>query len=116
VNAHGAGSQVGDLAEARAFHRVFGASPPPVTALKGYIGTLASGCGAVELIGSLIGVNRGFIPPALNCDDPDPACALDVVRGEPRPTRNPTFVNTNITGNGQAAAVVVRGTAPEAAG
>ena len=116
VNAHGVGSQVGDLAEARAFHRVFGASPPPVTALKGYIGTLASGCGAVELIGSLIGVNRGFIPPALNCDDPDPACALDVVRGEPRPTRNPTFVNTNITGNGQAAAVVVRGTAPEAAG
>ena len=116
VNAHGVGSQVGDLAEARAFHRVFGASPPPVTALKGYIGTLASGCGAVELIGSLIGVNRGFIPPALNCDDPDPACALDVVRGEPRPTRNPTFVNTNITGNGQAAAVVVRGTVPEAAG
>ena len=41
---------------------------------------------------------------------------LDVVRGEPRPTRNPTFVNTNITGNGQAAAVVVRGTVPEAAG
>ena len=33
-----------------------------------------------------------------------------MVRGEPRPTRNPTFVNTNITGNGQAAAVVVRGT------
>ena len=107
---------MGDLAEARAFHRVFGASPPPVTALKGYIGNLASGCGAVELIGSLIGVNRGFIPPALNCDDPDPACELDVVRGEPRPTRNPTFVNTNMTGNGQAAAVVVRGTVPEAAG
>ena len=64
VNAHGAGSQVADLAEARAFHRVFGPSLPPVTALKGYIGNLASGCGAVELIGSLIGVNRGFVPPA----------------------------------------------------
>ena len=51
------------------------------------MGTLASGCGAVELIGSLIGVNRGLIPPVLNCDEPDPACALDVVRGEPRPTR-----------------------------
>ncbi len=116
VNAHGIASPTGDLAEARALHRVFGPSPPPVTALKGYMGTLASGGGAVELIGSLIGVNRGFIPPALNCDDPDPACALDVVRGEPRPTRNSTFVNTNITGNGQAAAVVVRGHVPEAAG
>jgi 3-oxoacyl-[acyl-carrier-protein] synthase II len=116
INAHGSGSRVGDLAEARAFHRVFGTTPPPVTALKGYIGTLASGCGGVELIGSLIGVNRGLIPPVLNCDDPDPACALDVVRGQPRPTRNPTFVNTNITANGQAAALVLRGNLPKAAG
>jgi 3-oxoacyl-[acyl-carrier-protein] synthase II len=112
INAHGLGSKLGDLAEARAFHRVFGPSPPLVTALKGYMGTLASGCGAVELIGSLIGVNRGLIPPTLNCDDPDPDCALDVVRGGPRPTRNATFVNTNITGNGQAAALVVRGNPP----
>src|SRR4029079_16862791 len=79
VNAHGSGSKVGDLAEARALHRVFGAGVPPVTALKGYIGTLASGCGAVELIGSLVGVNRGLIPATLNCDQPDPLCALDVV-------------------------------------
>ena len=75
VNAHGIGSQLGDLAEARAFHRVFGTSVPPVTALKGFFGTLASGCGAVELIGSLIGVNRGYVPPTLNCDEPDPAGA-----------------------------------------
>jgi 3-oxoacyl-[acyl-carrier-protein] synthase II len=113
VNAHGSGSKVGDLAEARAFHRVFGASPPPVTALKGHMGTLASGCGAVELIASLIGVNRGFIPPTLNCDDPDPKCALDVVSRSPRPTRNSIFVNTNITANGQASALVLRGNPPE---
>jgi 3-oxoacyl-[acyl-carrier-protein] synthase II len=116
VNAHGSGSRIGDLAEARALHRVFGASPPPITALKGYMGTLASGCGAVELIGSLIGVNRGYIPAVLNCDDPDPACALDLVRGGPRPTRNPTFVKTNITNNGQAAALVVRGRTAATAG
>ena len=73
------------------------------------MGNLASGCGAVELIASLIGVNRGLIPAALNCDDPDPACGLDVVRGGPRPTSNLIFVNTNITANGQAAALVVRG-------
>jgi 3-oxoacyl-[acyl-carrier-protein] synthase II len=109
VNAHGSGSRVGDLAEARAIHRVFGPQPPAVTALKGYMGTLASGCGSVELMGSLIGVNRGWIPATLNCDDPDPRCDLDVVRGKPRSTGNPVFVNTNITHNGQAAALVVRG-------
>ncbi len=116
VNAHGLGMKVGDLAEARAIHQVFGDSPPPVTALKGFLGNIASGAGAVELIASLVGVNRGLIPPTINCDDPDPECALDLVRGAPRPTDNPVFVNTNMTINGQAAAVVVRGERPDAPG
>jgi len=116
VNAHGSGLKIGDLAEARAFRRVFGAELPPVTALKGFMGNISSGCGAVELIASLVGVNRGLIPPTINCDDPDPECGLDLVRGAPRPTDNPTFVNTNLTVNGQAAVVIARGNAPETAG
>jgi 3-oxoacyl-[acyl-carrier-protein] synthase II len=110
INAHGAATLVSDLAEARALRRVFGGeTPAPVTALKGYMGNLASGCGAVEAIASLLGVNHGAIPPVLNCDEPDPACALDLVLGAPRPTANPTFVKTNLTRHGQAAALVLRG-------
>jgi len=109
VNAHGSGDVVADLAEARAFGRVFGQRGVPVTALKGYLGNMASGCGGVELIASLAGVNHGKIPAIRNCDQPDPACELDVVIGTPRPTRNPIFVNTNLTALGQAAAVIVRG-------
>jgi 3-oxoacyl-[acyl-carrier-protein] synthase II len=109
LNAHGAGSPVSDLAEARAIHRVFNGSRPPVTALKGYFGNIVSGGGAVELAGSLLGVNRGAIPPVLNCDDPDPRCDLDLVLGAPRPTSNPVFLKTNLTRNGQAAAIIVRG-------
>ena len=45
VNAHGAATQVSDLAEARAFRRIFGPRGVPVTAFKGYIGNLVSGCG-----------------------------------------------------------------------
>ncbi|OJW19501.1 MAG: beta-ketoacyl synthase [Planctomycetales bacterium 71-10] len=109
VNAHAAGFRLGDLAEARAFARVFGPKAVPVTGLKGYLGNIASGAGAVELIASLVGVNRGLIPPTLNCDDLDPACEIDVVTGPPRPSGSPVFVNSNVTINGQAAAVVVRG-------
>ena len=109
VNAHGAGFKVGDLAEARAFERVFGERAVPVTGLKGYLGNIASGAGAVELIASLVGVNQGLIPPTLNCDEVDPACAVDVVTGSPRPTDNRVFVNSNVTINGQASAVVVKG-------
>jgi 3-oxoacyl-[acyl-carrier-protein] synthase II len=113
VNAHGASTVVSDLAEARAINRVFGEGPGqgiPVTALKGYMGNIVSGCGAVELIASLLGVNRGLIPPTLNCDSLDPACgSIDIVTGSARPTENPVFLNTNLTRHGQAAAVIVRG-------
>lgn len=111
VNAHGAGTVESDLAEARALARVFHADGRrvPVTALKGFFGNLVSGCGAVELIGSLLGVNKGLIPPVLNCDNPDPACDLDLVLGAPRPTSNPVFLTTNLTRHGQAAALIVRG-------
>ncbi len=109
VNAHGCADAIADLAEARAISRVFGERGVPVTALKGYLGNVASGCGGVELIASLAGVNHGKIPAIRNCDEPDPACEVDLVVGAPRPTRNPIFVNTNLTPLGQAAAVVVRG-------
>lgn len=115
INAHGAATQVSDLAEARAFRRVLGTDGSvPVTALKGYMGNLVSGCGAVELISSLIGVNRGAIPSTLNCDDPDPAIDIDLVRGELRPTDNPTFLKTNLTRHGQAAALVIQGHSAQA--
>jgi 3-oxoacyl-[acyl-carrier-protein] synthase II len=70
---------------------------------------MGSGSGAIELVASLIGANRGEIPPTLNCDEPDPACGLELVRGGPGRSANPTFVKTNLTRHGQAAALVVRG-------
>ncbi len=73
------------------------------------MGNLVSGCGAVELIASLLGVNQGKIPQTINCDELDPACVVDLVRGASRATENPTFLNTNLTRHGQAAALVVRG-------
>ena len=110
VNAHGFALPAYDLAEARAINRVFGGPHKiPVAALKGYLGNISSGGAAVELAISLLGVNRGLIPSTLNCDHPDPECGLDVTRGAPRPTSNPTFVKTSLTRLGQAAALVARG-------
>jgi 3-oxoacyl-[acyl-carrier-protein] synthase II len=113
VNAHGSATRVSDLAEARAIERIFGAKAVPVTALKGYMGNLAAGSGAVELAASLISVNQGRIPPVLNCENPDPECELDLVLKSPRATRNPTFVNTNLTPHGQASVLVIRGVGTE---
>jgi 3-oxoacyl-[acyl-carrier-protein] synthase II len=109
VSAHGSATRLSDLAEARALARVFGPRGVPVTALKGYIGNLVSGAGAVELICSLVGANRGRVPAVLNCDLPDPEMEIDLVLKLPRELKGPVFVNTSLTPHGQAAAVVVRG-------
>jgi 3-oxoacyl-[acyl-carrier-protein] synthase II len=109
VNAHGSATRVADLAEARALRRIFGPKGVPVTALKGYMGNMVSGSGAVELILSLVSANRGLVPAILNCEQPDPEVEADLILRSPRPIGNPTFINTNLTPLGQAAALVIQG-------
>ncbi len=112
INAHGLATPESDLHEAQAIHDVFGehASKVPVTALKSYLGNSAAGCGSLELVGSLLAVTQGVIPPTLNYRTPDPECRLNVVAGSPRPTENRAFLKINVTRMGQASAVVVAGT------
>lgn len=111
INAHGLGTHHSDAEEARAIHDVFGDSARSVlvTALKSYLGNAGSGCGPLELAGSVLGLKHGVIPPTLNCETPDPECELNVVRGEPASTDNPVFLKINVTRMGQASALVVQG-------
>ncbi|QMU80236.1 beta-ketoacyl-[acyl-carrier-protein] synthase family protein [Streptacidiphilus sp. PB12-B1b] len=84
VNAHGTGTRLGDVAETAALRAVFGADQPAVSSTKGATGHLLGASGAVEAVVAALAVARGLLPPTLNLDDPDPACALDHVRGRAR--------------------------------
>ena len=111
INAHGLGERAEDVEEAQAIQIAFGdyAKHVPVTALKSYFGNSGSGCGTLELAGSLCSLREGVILPTLNYESPDPDCPLNVVRDEPLATTNKVFMNVNVTVNGQASALVVRG-------
>ncbi|MFI5529974.1 beta-ketoacyl-[acyl-carrier-protein] synthase family protein [Kitasatospora sp. NPDC051853] len=85
VNAHGTGTKIGDVAESAALNAVFGPDGPAVSSTKGATGHLLGAAGALEAIVSVLAVARGLLPPTLNLADPDPACALDHVRGAARP-------------------------------
>ncbi|MGW4649972.1 beta-ketoacyl-[acyl-carrier-protein] synthase family protein [Kitasatospora sp. NPDC004289] len=80
VNAHGTGTKLGDTAESSALNAVFGEDGPAVSSTKGATGHLLGAAGAVEAIVSVLAVQRGQLPPTVNLEDPDPACALDHVR------------------------------------
>ncbi len=85
VNAHGTGTKIGDVAESAALRAVFGADGPAVSSTKGATGHLLGAAGAVEAAVTALTVARGLLPPTLNLAEPDPACALDHVRGTARP-------------------------------
>lgn len=110
INAHGLGVKDVDVAEAQAIHDVFGAELGrriPVTAMKSVLGNSGAGSGTLELAASLIGLQHGVIPATLNCDNPNPDCPLDIVRGEPRSTTNKIVLKVNVSRAGQASAAIV---------
>lgn len=84
VNAHGTSTPLGDVAETTAIHAVFGEHSPAVSSIKALTGHLLGASGVVEAATTALSVGRGILPPTHNLADPDPACALDHVRGTPR--------------------------------
>jgi len=86
VNAHATATIDGDLAEANALRAVLGATPVPVTALKGHLGHLQGAAGGVEAVATALTLHHGMIPPTIGCaaGGQDEGIDLDVVWGEPR--------------------------------
>ena len=109
VNAHGAGTREGDVAEAQALADVFGSRSRtlPVVSAKGHLGNLGAGGGLVELIGSLLAFQHGHLFPTRNHQQPDPQCPLNVVTGTDTPAGT-TLAKLNVTLQGQASCLVVR--------
>jgi 3-oxoacyl-[acyl-carrier-protein] synthase II len=87
VNAHATSTPAGDRCEALALRNVFGAHTDamPVSATKSMTGHLLGAAGAVAAILCVRALETGLLPPTVNLDRPDPACALDHVAHKARP-------------------------------
>jgi 3-oxoacyl-(acyl-carrier-protein) synthase len=114
VHAHGEGSPAGDRAEATAIGRLLGSRrrTVPVGALKSLTGHLGAASGAVELIATLLAMERGLVPPG-RVGAIDPACDLDVAPVARAHRVDVALCHAMVTG-GLSAAVVL-GRAPEGA-
>jgi 3-oxoacyl-[acyl-carrier-protein] synthase II len=83
VNAHGSSTPLNDPTEALALRQVLGrhAERVPISGTKGYYGHALGASGAIEAAICALASRRGWLPPSVNLQDPDPACELDYVRG-----------------------------------
>lgn len=80
INAHGTSTPMNDASESRGILKVFGEDTrPAVSSTKSMMGHLVAACGAVEAIVAAMATRHGMLPPTINLDNPDPACALDHV-------------------------------------
>lgn len=86
INAHATSTPAGDRSETMAIRSVFGAHADrlPVSATKSATGHLLGAAGAVEAILCVLALEAGLLPPTINLDRLDPACALDHVAPKAR--------------------------------
>jgi 3-oxoacyl-[acyl-carrier-protein] synthase II len=111
VNAHGTSTPLNDEAEAAAVTKVFGEQAVPVTGTKGVTGHLVGAAGAAEAVASVLALHHELAPPTANHENTDPAIAIDVVAGSPRPLNGGPALSNSFGFGGHNAALVL-GSAP----
>jgi len=81
INAHGSGTKQNDVHETAAFKLSLGSSAynTPVSGFKSMIGHSLGAIGSLEIVGCLLPMSEGLIPPTANLHEADPACDLDYV-------------------------------------
>lgn len=86
INAHGAGTPAGDLAETTSIKQAFGplARDLMVSSTKSMHGHALGAAGALEFVMTTQAVRHGAVPPTAFLDQPDPECDLDFVPLEAR--------------------------------
>jgi len=109
VLAHGTAYEPQDRSEAAGLAAALGdaAAFVPVTATKGVTGNMGAASGLADLA-ALLFLKAAEVPPILNCDHPDPAVKLNLVRGRPQPMATDVVLATTLAVGGQAAAAIIR--------
>ncbi|KPJ56809.1 MAG: 3-oxoacyl-ACP synthase, partial [Deltaproteobacteria bacterium DG_8] len=92
-----------------AIKKVFGktAYKTPISSNKSMLGHLIASAGAIELIVSVLTIQKNIIPPTINYEIPDPDCDLDYVPNEPREYEVNSILSNSFAFGGQNASLVI---------
>jgi len=110
INAHGSSTPLNDPTETSSIKQVFGdwAYRVPLRGTKGYYGHALGASGAIEAAICALAARRGWLPPTINLETPDPACDLPLVVGEGRDLAPDILLSNSFGFGGINAALVFR--------
>lgn len=86
INAHGSSTRQNDAFETGAYKMVFGdfAYKIPISSIKSMIGHPLAAANAVESVLCCMIFKKGYLPPTINQEEPDPKCDLDYIPNKKR--------------------------------
>ena len=115
IVAHGSGTRQSDASEAAAIHRVFGATPPPVTAFKWAFGHPLAASGILDAVLTLVALRRGVVPGVATLRQRDPDLGSLPVSVGPQAPRGDIALVLNRGFGGSNTALLLQAAASEAA-
>lgn len=109
INAHASSTQLNDCTETLAIRKVFGprAGTIPVSGTKPFTGHPLGATGAIEAALCALAIERGWLPPTLNLENPDPACDLDAIPQQGREAKVDCVLSNSFGFGGINACVVL---------
>src|SRR5690606_17472297 len=95
--------QAGDVAESRALKKLFGDALEaiPVSSIKGAVGHLLGGAGAIESVASILALKNQILPPTINSSAPDEASPKDIVPNHCRQAKIEVVMSNSFGFGGQ---------------
>ncbi|MCA6072318.1 MAG: beta-ketoacyl-ACP synthase II [Endomicrobium sp.] len=110
INAHGTSTALNDKTETFAIKKVFGdkAYEIPISSTKSMTGHLLGGAASVELVATVLAMQKGFIPPTINYETPDPDCDLDYVPNTARIQQITCALSNSLGFGGHNAIVIIK--------
>jgi len=108
INAHGTSTVPNDRTEMLAVRRIWGERTPPVSSTKSMTGHTLGAAGALEAVACIRALVTGVLPPTINLDALDPACAADHVAPTARPAPVAVAMSNSFGFGGHNASLVFR--------